>query len=370
MRHIRLVTALAGLTLALGLAAPQTAAATGGWQTPRCGTVDGDGSVSYTRNDGRTIAPTSVPQQPLQYVHGLVPLGANALLAVDSRGALRSSADAGCTWSAAGGVKGLDVPRLTAGGDGSAYLWDQNGPSLYRVRGGQVTALPPVADTGVGVAALAVNRLLPWHVRVVLGDGTVRDSVDAGASFRTVAAPPRPDLWVYSASIDPVNPNHISIGTMGEGVYTTWLGGARWTQARLGEPGARVNAFSVAVSPANPLVVWAQGLNQTENDAHVPSEGRHIYRSTDGGHTFSVAVDHVPGEVTLVNGALLAPHPADAGVLYFVFGTSFANYGTDLFRVDTRRGTLSVAHNDHDGIKSISFNPRDASVLYLGFAAE
>lgn len=368
MRHIRLVTALAGLTLALGLAVPQTAAAAGGWQTPRCGTVDGDGSVSYTRNDGRMITPTSVPQQPLQYVYGLVPLGTNALLAVDSRGALRSSGDAGCTWSALGGVTGLDVPRLTAGGDGSAYVWDQNGLALYRVRGDRVTALAPVAeDTGTGVAALAVNRLIPWHVRVVLGDGTVRDSFDAGASFRTTAAPPRADLFVYSAAIDPVNPNHITIGTMGEGVYTTWLGGARWTQATLG---ARVNAFSVAVSPANPLVVWVQGIDLAENDAHVPSEGRHIYRSTDGGHTFSVAVDHVPGEVTLVNGALLAPHPTDTGVLYFVFGTSFANYGTDLFRVDTRRGTLSVAHNPHDGIKSISFNPRDPSVMYLGFAAE
>jgi hypothetical protein len=368
VRHIRLATALAGITLALGVAAPPAAAATGDWRTPRCGTVEGDGSVSYTRNDGHTITPTSVPQQPLQYVHGLVPLGANALLAVDSRGALRSSGDAGCTWSALGAVEGLDVPRLTAGGDGSAYVWDQNGLALHRVRGDRVTALPPVAtDTGTGVAALAVDRLFPWHLRVVLGDGTVRDSHDAGASFHTVAAPPHADLFVYSAAIDPVNLNHISIGTMGEGVYTTWLGGVRWTQSRLGE---RVNAFSVAVSPANPLVVWAQGIDLAENDAHVPSEGRHIYRSTDGGHTFSAVVDHVPGQVTLVNGALLAPHPTDAGVLYFVFGTSFANYGTDLFRVDARRGTLTVAHNPHDGIKSISFNPRNPSVMYLGFAAE
>jgi hypothetical protein len=29
-----------------------------------------------------------------------------------------------------------------------------------------------------------------------------------------------------------------------------------------------------------------------------------------------------------------------------------------------------VQHNDYDGIKSISFNPRDAQVMYLGFAVE
>ena len=373
MRRIGVVV----VGLALGLAAPAAVAAepyAGGWQSPRCGVVDGDGSVSFTRNEGRTITPTSVPQQALQYVFGTAATGANALLAVDHRGTLRSSADAGCTWSHVGGVTGLDVPRLTAGADGSAYVWDQNGLSLYRVKGSRVTALPPVGTGwGIGVAALAVNRYSPSHVRVVLGDGTVRDSYDAGASFHTTGRPVRDGdtaLWVYSAAIDPANLDHITIGTMGEGVYTTWLGGWQWTRATVGRPGESVNAFSVAVSPANPLVVWAQGINMAEHEAHHPSEGRHVYRSTDGGRTFGVAVDHVPGEVTLVNGALLAPHPTDTGVLYFVFGTSFANYGTDLFRVDARRGTLSVAHNDHHGITSISFNPRDPAVMYLGFAAE
>ncbi|MFI7673667.1 hypothetical protein [Actinophytocola sp. NPDC049390] len=362
--------------LALVLAAPAAVAAepyAGGWQSPRCGVVDGDGSVSFTRNEGRAITPTSVPQQAVQYTYDVVPVGSNALLAVDNRGALRTSGDAGCTWTALGGVTGLDVPRLTAAGDGSAYVWDQNGLALYRVRGTRVTALPPVATGwGLGVAALAVNRDVPSHVRVVLGDGTVRDSHDAGASFDTTGLPVRDgaDLWVYSASIDPADLDHITIGTMGEGVYTTWLGGWQWTRATMGNPGESVNAFSVAVSPANPMVVWAQGINIAEHDAHHPSEGRHVYRSTDGGRTFGVAVDHVPGQVTLVNGALLAPHPTDADVLYFVFGTSFANYGTDLFRVDARRGTLSVAHNDHHGITSILFNPRDPAVMYLGFAAE
>ncbi|GAB3451914.1 hypothetical protein GCM10027436_50900 [Actinophytocola sediminis] len=333
--------------------------------------MTGDGSVSFTRNDGRTITPTSVPQRALQYVYGVVPAGANTLLAVDHRGALQTSADAGCSWSPLGAVTGLDVPRLTPAGDGSAYVWDQNGLSLYRVRGTRVTALPPVAeDTGTGVAALAVDRYFPRHVRVVLGDGTVRDSYDAGATFRTTGNPPAADLFVYSAAIDRANLNHIVLGTMGEGVYTTWLGGWQWTRATLGRPGERINAFSVAVSPANPLVVWAQGINHAENDAHAPSEGRHVYRSTDGGRRFTVAVDHKPGEVTLVNGALLAPHPTNPAVLYFVFGTSYAAYGTDLFRFDAHRDTLSVRHNDHDGIKAISFHPRDPAVMYLGFAAE
>ncbi|WP_132123229.1 sialidase family protein [Actinocrispum wychmicini] len=292
--------------------------------------VDGDGSISYTRDEGRTITPTAVRQRPVQYIFTVVPLPrANTMRGVDSCGSLQVSADAGCSWTAFGQVKGLDAPRLTGGHDDQAYLWDQNGLALYRVDGRQVTPLPAIAkdDTSsIGVAALAVNRYLPWHVRAVLSDGTIRDSYDTGRS------------WNHSTG--------------------------------LGKPGDVVNAFSVAVSPVNPQVVWAQGINIAENDAHAPSEGRHIYRSTDGGRTFRVAVDHKPGQVTLVNGALLAPSPTDENVLYFIFGTSFARYGTDLFRFDARHNELSVQHNSHDGIKSISFNPGEEKVMYLGFAAE
>lgn len=370
MRRIGLVAAVVFALASTPAFADTEAAPPGHWQSPRCGVVNSDGSVSFTRDEGRTITPTAVRQRPVQYAFSLVSLPkANNLLSVDSHGKLQVSYDAGCSWRPFSQVDGLDAPRLSAGRDDQAYLWDVNGRVLYRIDGLQVTPLPPVSDTeGMGIAAVAVNRYLPWHVRVVLSDGTIRDSFDAGKSFHTTGMPVNKNL--YSASIDPWNINHITIGTMGEGVYTTWFGGWLWSHNGLGKPGEEVNAFSVVVSPADPQVVWAQGINIAENDAHAPSEGRHIYRSTDGGRTFRVAVDHKPGVVTLVNGALLAPSPTDANVLYFIFGTSFAKYGTDLFRYDARHQQLSVQHNSHDGIKSIAFNPWDRSVMYLGFAAE
>lgn len=366
----RIGLALVGAVAMTGLIAPSAGAAPHRhWESPRCDVVTGDGSISFTRDNGRSIIPTSVAPRPVQYVFGLVPLSKpNTVLSVDSRGTIGSSTDAGCSWTPVGTVTGLDVPRLTAGPRGEAYVWDQNGPALYRVDGHRVSPLPPVSDdTRASVAALEVDRFLPRHVRAVLGDGTVRDSYDAGRTFRTTAEPVHPDLFVYDASIDPVNLNHIVLGTMSEGVYTTWFGGRHWTQSTLG---ARVNGFSVAVSPANPFVVWAQGIDLAEHEAGVPSEGRHIYRSTDGGRTFHVAVDHKPGSVTLVNGALLAPSPADPNTVYFVFGTSFADYGTDLFRYDARHDTLTMEHNPQDDISSIAFNPKDSQVMYLGFGAE
>lgn len=358
-----------GAVVVLGLVTPAAAAAgPQPWQSPRCGVVTGDGAISYTRDDGARITPTTVAPQPVQYVRGLVPLRQpNSLLAVDSRGLVQSSADAGCSWTAVGEVTGLDAVRMSTGPNDVTYVWDQNGPGLFRVDRGKVTALPPVTDTATGVAALEVNRFFPQHVRAVLGDGTIVDSIDAGQSFHVTGKPVHADLYVYQAAIDPVNFNHITVGTMSEGVFTTWTGGWRWSATNLG---ARVNAFSVAMSPKNPLVVWVQGLDGVENDAHAPHEGRHVYRSTDGGLTFKAVVDHVPGQVTLANGTLLAPSPVDTNVLYFEFGTSFANYGTDLFRYDARGGRLTLRHNNYDGIAAIAFNPGDAHVMYLGFAVE
>jgi hypothetical protein len=49
---------------------------------------------------------------------------------------------------------------------------------------------------------------------------------------------------------------------------------------------------------------------------------------------------------------------------------SYANYGTDLFTLDTRANRLSLAHDPHTKLTSIAFSPDDPSVMYLGFGAE
>jgi hypothetical protein len=53
-------------------------------------------------------------------------------------------------------------------------------------------------------------------------------------------------------------------------------------------------------------------------------------------------------------------------VLYFVFGTYFPGYGTDLFRYDHATRALTLTHSDYDGIDAIAFSRRDPSVMYLG----
>ena len=62
--------------------------------------------------------------------------------------------------------------------------------------------------------------------------------------------------------------------------------------------------------------------------------------------------------------------PVDRDLLYFSYGTSFANYGADLYRFRPSTGELTKQHNQHDGIPSLAFNPADPTILYLGLAEE
>ena len=144
-------------------------------------------------------------------------------------------------------------------------------------------------------------------------------------------------------------------------------GGNTWTRSEgLSSVGdGPVNGFSIVVSPADPDVIWVSAIDLAEADAGHPSGGRHIYRSTDGGLTFRPAVSHGPPEVALHNQPLLAAHPHDHNVVYFVFGTP--TDGTDLYRYDDRlHFGWSKTHNDYHGIHAIAFSPADPGLLYLG----
>jgi hypothetical protein len=254
--------------------------------------------------------------------------------------------------------------------DGTAYAWSINTAQLVLVDGETITPLPDVATGGASLVELQVDQADAQHLRAVTDAGLLLESTDGGSSFGRIGTQP-PGVYLYDASIDVNDLDHIVLGTLGGSVLTTFDGGATWTPVGLGAEGDRVNAFTVEISPANGRSVFVQGLNITEADQGAPSQGRHIYRSGNGGRAFHVIVDQHAG-VTLVNGTFLQPHPVQARTLYFVFGSNFGGYGTDLFRLSDRPagGGLTVEHNAYDEIKAIAFNPTRPRYMYLGLAEE
>lgn len=367
----RTLVVAATLGLALTAAAPaQAGGKPSKWNAPRCSVVQSDGSLTYSTDRGDTVTPTTGTLHQTEYVFDIVPLStADSLLAVDNSGRLYRSGDAGCSWGQVNQVTGIYYGRLAASPDGTAYLWSINSDRLVHVSGSRLMELPEV-DATASLVDLVVDPHHAGHLRAVTDDGRVLDSTDGGQHFTQLGDRAGSDTtWLYSASIDPRHLDHIVLGSQSEGSYVTKDAGHTWQHDGMGEAGDRVNAFSVAVSPASSRVVYAQGLNLRENTAHLPSEGRHLYRSTNGGRTFHPVLDQGNG-VTLQNGTLLAPSPTEANTLHFVFSMSYAGYGTDLFTLDTRHGTLSLAHDPHDKLTAIAFNPKHPAVMYLGFGEE
>ena len=162
---------------------------------------------------------------------------------------------------------------------------------------------------------------------------------------------------------DPADLDHVVAGTVSNGAYVSRDGGKSWTHAT-GIAPRLANVFTFEISPVDGNRVWAMGidLDYTNDD---PSHGRHIFLSDDGGATYRAVVDEAPG-VKLVNGPVMAAHPANKDVLYFVFGTHLYGYGTDVFRYDAGTGSLTMRHNDHHDVNAITFSRKDPGVLYFG----
>ncbi|MFE9653433.1 WD40/YVTN/BNR-like repeat-containing protein [Micromonospora sp. NPDC006431] len=348
---------------AVNLATAAPAAAADGWHRPQCGVVQGDGSVTFTRNDGGVLARTTTPLTPVAYPRLVALSTPNTLVAI-SKTAIQRSTDAGCTWQQIADT-GLSLAAyyLAAGPDGNAYAYGVNDQPIYRVQGDQVAEVAgPVP--GDGVVGLAVDRTDARDVRAVSKAGQVFDSQDGGATWAAVGVPAGQDEFVYQAAVDPADRDHLIVGTMGHGSYVTFDGGRTWTRSAGVGATPQANGFSVAFSPVDPRTVWLEGYDLSQND----NSARHIWRSTDGGRSFVSVLDGV--QATLVNGTPLWPSPVDPDVLYFEYGTWFGGYGTDLYRYDASTGRLTSQHNSHDGIAGLAFNPVDPQVMYLGLVEE
>ena len=326
---------------------------------PSCAVVEGTPSVAFSRDGGRTLAAVAQKLEGIGYTNGLAALDARTLLSIHKQ-VLSISTDAGCHWSAVGNVAFDDPPQIVAAGRDRAYIWPDNRASLARYAAGTITVLnPPVAIVGVGVDRGNVDRL-----RIGGDDGSVWESVDGGGSWKQIGVRAFSGAsLVYRAAFDPANLDHVLFGAASAGAKVSFDGAQSFASAVGLTNGT--NVFNIVVSPADSAFVWAMAINLAESDANAPSHGKHIYRSVDGGASFTPVVDEAPG-VQLINGPLMAAHPTDPNVLYFVFGTYFDAYGTDLFSYSAATRSLTVMHHAYDDFDAIAFSPADPSVMYFG----
>jgi len=357
------------LLLSLPLAGP-AGAATRRRATPRplfpaCDSVAGTPAVTFSRDGGQTFAPVDQKLEGVGYTYGLAALDASTLLSWHKT-ALSISTDGGCSWGKIGDYADGGFPPAIVAGRGDAFIYSDQRPFFARfdVAARQFTMLKAPGS----IVGLIVDPAMPAHLRAGTSEGDVFDSVDRGSSWTRIGVVPSNGLTIYRIAFDSRDLDHLVAGVLARGVLTSRDGGRNWLQAAgLGSRGAASVPSQVVISPADGNVVWSR--SHDNGDENSPSHGDHIYRSIDGGLSFTAVVD-ASASVTLINGPVMAAHPTDTNVVYFVFGTYFQGYETDLFRYDAATRQLVKTHLDRDDIDSIGFSPADPNVMYFGLEVE
>ena len=320
---------------------------------PSCTSVTGSPAVTFSRDGGRTTVPVEQKLSGIAYTFGVAVLGADTLLSAHNFSVAVSN-DSGCTWRNLGDVV-LPDPfpmTITPATNGLAYLWSDHRANFVRYQSERTTVLTAPAE----VAGIGVDLATPDRVRLGSVDGVIWESTDGGYTWSRLSQTPLTNPFAYRVAFDRTNLDHAVFGMLGEGALVTFDGGRSFVvPSGLGHG---FNVFSVAISPVDPNTVWAEGLE-------VRGETRRIFLSRDGGRSFTPVISQSP-DVVLVNGTLIVPHPSDPNVLFFVFGSYFQNYGTDLYRYDAAAAVLTKTHFPFDDIDAIVFSPRNPDVMYFG----
>jgi len=143
-------------------------------------------------------------------------------------------------------------------------------------RGGRVTTVTGVPSQ-------------PRTFYMGVASGGVFRTTDGGAAWTPITDGKVPLGSTGSIAVADSNPNIIYLGTgsdgvrsnvsTGRGVYKTTDGGETWTFAGLYNAG---QIGAVRIHPANPDIVWVSAMG----DAFKPNAERGIFKTTDGGKTW------------------------------------------------------------------------------------
>ena len=168
------------------------------------------------------------------------------------------------------------------------------------------------------VSDIALDPADPWTFYVALGTGGVMKTTDNGASFDAVFEK-EPVAAVGAVAVAPSDPKVVWVGTgeandrnssqWGNGVYRSTDGGGTWTNVGLKD--SKVIA-RVVVHPKDPQTAWVAVMGDLWN----PGGERGLYKTTDAGQTWKLVLQAPAGYAGKVGCGDVAIDPSDPNVLY------------------------------------------------------
>jgi photosystem II stability/assembly factor-like uncharacterized protein len=218
-----------------------------------------------------------------------------------------------------------------------------------------------------GVLALAVaaeGRLL--HAGT--NHGLVWRSTDGGRHWQQVNTHWAQTTRVPALAVEPQHPATVYAGT-DNGLFRTLSGGRHWTRLVMPRPlptprhRAIEPVFSLAVAAHAPPAVWAGTWRPRTQGPH--AAGPALYRSSDGGLTWTPGVLGVPASGSGIYVLALASPAMQPRVLYV--GTQSGVYTLRETSPQTwaRRGAILLAGQ---AVYALAVSPDAAQTLYMGTA--
>ena len=233
----------------------------------------------------------------------------------------------GLRWRLLGPFRGgrVDAVSGVPGRPNEFYFGAVNGGVWKTVDAGRVWT--PIFDTQsiASIGALAVAPSSPDTIYVGSGESTLRDSVgfgngmykstDAGRSWTHIGLDDTQHIG--KVAVDPRNPNIVFVAAIGHlydahpdrGVFRSQDAGRTWQKVLFKNDS--VGAVDVVIDPTNSQIVYASLWNTrrptwyTYQPTNGPGGG--IYKSTNGGTTWTPLANGLPTECVGRSGLAVAP---------------------------------------------------------------
>ncbi len=209
-----------------------------------------------------------------------------------------------------------------------------------------------------------------------IGDGVYKSS-DGGATWKNVGL--RDGQQIGAIAIDPGNAQRLFVAVLGHpygpndqrGVYRSTDGGTTWQRVLF--ENADAGAYAVAIDPHDPNTVyatlWAARQAPWEIGASFEIAGSGVYKSTDGGTTWSRLTDGLPARIGRTE---LAIAPGSPSIVYaYADEEAKGDDSGALYRSDDA-GAHFAKVNDApniaqrgDDLVSIAVDAKDANTIYL-----